>query len=104
MLGARSYGGPGRLGLRITDPLGHADGAYTLDVDEAGRATVVAGEPQDGPLLDLPVNALGSLYLGGASAVTLAAAGRLGERTPGDAVIADRLLRSPTTPALMTWF
>jgi predicted acetyltransferase len=103
-LGARSYGGPGRLGLRVTDPLGFADGAFTVDVDAAGRAAVVAGEPGDGPVLDVPIEALGSLYLGGASAVTLAAAGRLAESAPGDAAAADRLLRSSTPPALMTWF
>jgi len=103
-LSARTYGGAGRLGLRIADPLGHADGAFTIESDERGRAVVTAGEPADGPLLEVPIDALGSLYLGGASATVLAAAGRLRERTRGDAAIADRLLRSPVPPALMTWF
>ena len=103
-LAARSYGGPGRLGLRIADPLGHADGSVTIDADASGRAVVVAGESQEGPLLEVPVDVLGSLYLGGASAVTLAAAGRLRERAPGDAAIADRLLGATAPPALMTWF
>lgn len=103
-LAARSYGGAGRLGLRVADPLGHADGSITIDADASGRAVVVAGESEEGPLLEVTIDALGSLYLGGASAVTLAAAGRLRERTPGDAVLADRLLRAPVPPALMTWF
>lgn len=103
-LSARSYGGAGRLGLRIADPLGHAQGSVTIDADSDGRAVVVAGESEEGPLLDLPVDALGTLLLGGASAVVLAAAGRLRERAPGDAAVADRLLRSPVAPALMTWF
>lgn len=103
-LAARTYAGAGRLGLRISDPLGYADGAVTIDVDAHGHAVVTAGEPEEGPLLDLPVDVLGSLYLGGVSAATLAAAGRLGERTPGDAALADRLLRAPHAPALMTWF
>lgn len=102
--GARSYGGPGRLTLRSADPLGHADGAFVIDVDAAGLAVVEPGESEEGPLLDLPVDLLGSLLLGGASAVTLAAAGRLRERTLGDAATADRLLRSPRPPVLTTWF
>ncbi|RIX30600.1 GNAT family N-acetyltransferase [Amnibacterium setariae] len=106
-LAARSYAGPGRLALRVEDPLGHADGVFTIDVDADGRAVVAAGEPSEPegtPLLEVPVDVLGSLYFGGASAVALARAGRLAERTSGDAVLADRLLRSPVPPALMTWF
>jgi predicted acetyltransferase len=103
-LAARSYPGPGRLGLRVADPLGHADGTFTIDVDSAGTALVQEGEQADGPLLDVAVDVLGSLYLGGASAVSLLAAGRLTERTPGDAARADRLLRPATPPVLTTWF
>jgi predicted acetyltransferase len=103
-LGARSYGGAGTLGLRVADPLGHADGTFTITSGADGRAVVTAEEPAEGPLLEVPVDVLGSLYLGGASAVVLAAAGRRRERTPGDAVLADRLLRSPRAPFLSTWF
>lgn len=103
-LGARTYAGPGRLTLRVADPLGHADGAFTIDADASGAATVTRGEQEDGPLLEVPVDVLGSLWLGGASAVTLLAAGRLRERAPGDAALADRLLRPPVAPALTTWF
>jgi len=103
-LSARTYAGPGRLTLRVADPLGHADGAFTLAVDASGAATVTEGEAADGALLDVPVDVLGSLYLGGASAVALLAAGRLRERAPGDAALANRLLRPPTAPALTTWF
>jgi predicted acetyltransferase len=103
-LGARTYGGPGRLGLRVADPLGHAEGVFTIEAGEDGTAVVREGEPEDGPLLDVPVSVLGSLYLGGASAVAMLAAGGLTERTPGDAARADRLLRPPAPPALLTWF
>lgn len=103
-LAARSYSGAGRLALRVADPLGHAEGTFTIHSAADGRAVVTAGEPAEGPLLELPVDVLGTLVLGGASAVMLAAAGRLRERTSGDAVLADRLLRSPTPPVLTTWF
>jgi predicted acetyltransferase len=103
-LAARTYGGPGTLGLRVADPLGHADGPVTIAIDDDGHAVVTREEPAEGPLLEAPIDVLGSLYLGGVPAVALAAAGRLRERTPGDAVLADRLLRSPTPPTLTTWF
>jgi predicted acetyltransferase len=103
-LTARTYAGPGRLTLRVADPLGHADGTFAIAVDESGAATVERGEAEEGPLLEVPVDVLGSLYLGGASAAVLLAAGRLAERTPGDAALADRLLRPPVAPVLTTWF
>jgi predicted acetyltransferase len=101
---ARSYPAGGRLAFRVADPLSHADGSFSIEVDDGGRAVVAAGEPEEGPLLELPVDLLGALYLGGAPAVALAAAGRLRERTPGDAALADRLLRPATSPTLTTWF
>jgi predicted acetyltransferase len=54
--------------------------------------------------LALDVRALGSLYLGGVNAATLAAAGRITEQSPGAAVAADALLRSPIAPRLSIWF
>jgi predicted acetyltransferase len=103
-LGARRYGGAGRLSLRVTDPLGFADGAFTIETDAAGHAVVSVGEAVDGPLLEMPVDLLGSLLFGGVSAVTLADAGRITQRSAGDAASADRLLRSDRAPVLTTWF
>jgi hypothetical protein len=77
---------------------------FTIESGADGRAVATAVEQQEGPLLDVSVDVLGSLLLGGVSAVTLAAAGRAQERKPGDAVLADRLLRAPTAPVLTTWF
>ncbi|GAA4752125.1 GNAT family N-acetyltransferase [Amnibacterium soli] len=104
VLSARTYAGPGRLALRVADPLGHAEGAFTVAADASRAATVTPGEQEGVPLLEVPVDVLGSLYLGGASAVSLLRAGRLRERTPGDAALADRLLRPPMAPVLTTWF
>jgi predicted acetyltransferase len=103
-LSARTYGGAGRLSLRVTDPLGFADGGFTIEADAAGHAVVTPGEAADGPLLEMPVDLLGSLLFGGVSAATLAEAGRIGERSAGDAASADRLLRSERPPVLTTWF
>ena len=55
------------------------------------------GDPAD---VTLPVNALGSLYLGHDSARALAVAGRI----QGDVDALDRLFRTAVPPRLSTWF
>jgi hypothetical protein len=65
---------------------------------------VAQAEASTGPLIDLPVDLLAPLLFGGVSAATLAAAGRITERAPGDAATADGLLRSARQPVLTTWF
>lgn len=97
---ARTYRGPGRVVLHVTDDLGFADGTYAIDVDDAGRATVAVTDAV--PDASLTVNALGSLLLGGVSARTLVAAGAVS----GDADVdrLDELFRSPVEPFLSSWF
>ncbi|MFG6402321.1 GNAT family N-acetyltransferase [Microbacterium sp. P04] len=104
VLEARTYGAPGRLALRVHDPLGFADGSFTIEADAAGHPTVTLDETDDTPLLDVPVDLLASLVFGGVSALTLVDAGRVQERTPGDASAADRMLRAERAPVLTTWF
>ena len=104
VLSARTYGGAGSLTLRVRDPLGFADGVFSIETDAAGTARVTQAEASTGPLLDLPVDLLAPLLFGGVSAATLAAAGRITERAPGDAATADGLLRSARQPVLTTWF
>ena len=103
---ARGYSAAGSLAFEVTDPHGFADGTWLVEADAAGTATVRAVDeaPAGVPLLSLGVPELSSLYLGGVSAATLAAAGRVHERTPGDAVAADALLRSPVPPHLSVWY
>ncbi len=48
--------------------------------------------------LRLDVSALGSLYLGDASAVRLAALGRVTEERPGAAALADAVFRTARRP------
>jgi predicted acetyltransferase len=50
------------------------------------------------------VTDLGSLYLGGVSASTLAAAGRIEELTAGSLDVADRLFASRPAPLTVTGF
>ncbi|MEV7726668.1 GNAT family N-acetyltransferase [Streptomyces sp. NPDC087917] len=92
-LGARTYAVPGTLVLEVEDPGGPAGGRYLLD---AGAGTCArTEEPAD---LRLGVSELGSLYLGGESAVRLAALGRLTEERPGAVALADVVFRTARRP------
>ena len=64
---------PASFRLRVTDPLGFADGTWMLTVDPSGAAEVTASDGT--PDVTLTVNALSSIVLGGVRAATLRAAG-----------------------------
>ncbi|MER5810422.1 GNAT family N-acetyltransferase [Streptomyces sp. NPDC002033] len=92
-LGARTYAVPGVLVLEVADERGPAGGRYRLD---AGSGTCSrTREPAD---LRLDVSALGSLYLGEASALRLAALGRLTGERPGAVELADAVFRTARRP------
>jgi predicted acetyltransferase len=91
---ARTYAGPGRLVLDVTDRQGYAAGRWALQVDPSGTATVhPTTEDAD---LTLDAAALGTLYLGAEPATRLAAAALLTELRPGAAFALDRLLGTAT--------
>lgn len=100
-LEARSYAAPVRLVLEVHDELGFAGGRFAVDVAE-GSASVT--ESDAAASLALTVNELGALYLGGVSATTLVAAGRITELLPGAAAALDTAFRSPRVPWLSVWF
>lgn len=108
-LQARAYAGPASLVLTVDDPLGYAAGRFLLQVDEHGSASVSplddAADPADSGAAEvrLGVSTLGSLLLGGLSAVTLQRAGLLGG-DPEPVALLDRTFRSPTAPWLDVWF
>lgn len=100
-LEGRSWQCPGRLVLDIADELGLAGGRFALDVDDAGAARVTSTD--EPAAISLGIAALSSLLLGGASPITLAAAGRL----EGDAAAVERLhgmAVTPLPPCLSFWF
>jgi predicted acetyltransferase len=100
-LSARLYATEGRLVIEVTDPLGLTGGRFALDAGPTGATCAATGDPAD---LTLPVDTLGSLYLGGNSVVALARSGRLDEHTPGAAARADAIFHSAVTPWCSTWF
>ncbi|MFJ3926505.1 GNAT family N-acetyltransferase [Streptomyces sp. NPDC090022] len=95
-LGARTYEVPGTLVLEVTDRMGLADGRYRLAA--AADGTAVCERTEEPADLRLDVSELGSLYLGEASAVRLAALGRIAEERPGAVARADRMFRTARRP------
>lgn len=88
-----------------------SDGAIRLEVAGVGRFELEAAgggarcEPTPAAAdIELPASSLGSLYLGGVSAETLLAAGRLRELVPGAAARAAELFRAERVPWCSTEF
>jgi predicted acetyltransferase len=103
-LRARTYGAPLSLSIAVTDPYGFAAGKFALTIDGAGTAYVTTDTTRDAADLVMSVNDLGSLYLGGVSAVTLVRAGRVVSNSRGAAAAFDLAFRSKVAPWLSVWF
>ncbi|WP_428953848.1 GNAT family N-acetyltransferase [Streptomyces sp. cg35] len=94
-LEARSYEASGELVLEVRDRAGLAGGRFRLVAAPDGA---VCEPSAAAPHLTLDIGELGALWLGDASAVRLAALGRLTEEEAGAAAVADALLRTPRRP------
>lgn len=105
-LSARRYAAADSVLLRVSDPMGFAEGDWMLTSTPDGEATVTAhtGEPHGAAVVDLGVEALGALLLGGTSVEALRVAGRLAEGSPGSADRLAAVLRPARAPHLSTWF
>ncbi len=101
-LAARTYGSSDELIFEVLDPFRPASsGRYQVGAEAGGRAQVTMTEAR--PDLVVDVADLGSLYLGGVSATTLARAGRL--RAVDEVVArADRFLAAEHLPFCLTRF
>jgi predicted acetyltransferase len=81
VLAARTYARADRIVLRVEDKDGYASGTYALQVDHDGTAVCsLTLEPAE---VTLPVDRLGSIYLGGFTAARLGALGLIEEHSPG---------------------
>ncbi|MFW5472109.1 GNAT family N-acetyltransferase [Knoellia sp. CPCC 206450] len=78
-LAARPWFADDVLTLRVHDPLGHADGHFTLGTADGRVHVTPAGESEADvePDVELDVETLGALYLGGVRVPSLVDAGRL---------------------------
>jgi len=102
-LSARRYARALDLVLRMEDPLGFADGAWSVRIDADGAA-VVGPAPEDRTAdLEMTVGALGSLLLGGVRVRDLAAAGLVRGPRDGQAAL-DAAFTAETTPLLDIWY
>ncbi|AIY00373.1 hypothetical protein ART_0774 [Arthrobacter sp. PAMC 25486] len=104
-LAARAYAADGSVTLHVGDPLGHASGIFRITVVH-GKATVTRC-PEDGSVpfgLSMGVSELSSLYLGGVSARTLQAAGRVREEEQGAVAEFDTLFATKESPHCLTSF
>jgi predicted acetyltransferase len=102
-LEARHYPADGRLVLEVQDPLGLTAGTFALDVD-AGQAAVECLPEGARADLSLDISALSSIYLGAVCPVTLTAAGRVGENTPGSSLKARHLFAVERSTHCLTHF
>ena len=103
-LEARSYPAPGRLVLEVRDRLGLAEGTWVLESDGGAAAAVVDSDAGLAPDLSLDAADLASIYLGAVSPVTLAAAGRIHENTPGAAFKAQQMFAVERSAHCLTHF
>jgi predicted acetyltransferase len=101
MLSARRYQTCGMLVLEVVDAAGLSNGRFAIDGGPDGATCGPTGASAE---LTLGVAALGSIYLGGHSVRTLAAAGLIDEHEPGAVARADAMFRSPIAPWCSTWF
>lgn len=94
-LSARRYGTSDRLVVEVDDPQGFANGRFALD---AGPDGAVCERSTDDADLVVPVDTLGSAYLGGVSWGRLAAAGWVHERREGAVARASAMFTTPRAP------
>jgi predicted acetyltransferase len=99
-LAARRYASAGRLVLAVDDTfLPENTGTYTLACWHDGAECQHASDGADAAVdLALGVADLGTAFLGGARFSTLAAAGRVEERSPGALARADALFATEAVP------
>jgi predicted acetyltransferase len=100
-LSARRYPTEGRLVLEVVDRLGLAGGRFALEGGPDGATC----SPTDATAeLTLPVESLGSVFMGGMSMRALAYAGRIDEHTSGALERGEAMFHSGITPWCSTWF
>lgn len=102
-LTARRYSADGTLIFEVSDTLGFASGTFRLEVRD-GDASLTDASTDQAPDLTLDVAELGSIYLGAVCPVTLTAAGRIRENTPGAALKARQMFAVERSAHCMTHF
>ena len=101
-MSARTYAVDDRVVFELTDPFRpENNGHWAVDGSSDGAT---CGRTDDDADLALTAPDLGALYLGGVTATTLAAAGRVHEHTAGAVARADRFFGAHPLPWCSTHF
>jgi predicted acetyltransferase len=100
-LSGRRYPVEDHLVIEVVDPLGHASGCYALDGGPDGAKCSRSDEAAD---LTMPVDAMGTIYVGGVSPYALALAGRVDEHRDGALAKAALMFSSYRHPWCSTRF
>ncbi len=100
-LSARRYLVEGRVVMEVKDELGFATGRYVLEGGPDGASCTRTSESAE---LSLPVDTVGSVFLGGMPLRCLAEAGRVDEHRHSALDRADLMFRSAIIPWCSTWF
>lgn len=103
-LEGRAWGADGEFSLTLTDPLGIAQGVFTVSVS-GGVAQVSSTESATTPQhFTMDVETLGALYLGDISVLTMADAGRITADEDADWTGFSATFDLPTRPFCATHF
>jgi predicted acetyltransferase len=100
-LAGRRYAVERRLVIEVADQLGFAAGRYVVEGGPDGAQCARTDATAD---LTMPVEVLGSIYLGGASVYALAEADRIDEHRAGALAEAAAMFGSYRPPWCNTWF
>jgi predicted acetyltransferase len=98
---SRAYAGALDLVIGVSDPLGFADGAWHVRIDQSGEATVARTDAEAD--VRMPVGSLASILLGGVRATELATAG-LVDGAPHHLGTIDSVFAAEATPLLDIWY
>lgn len=85
----------GSVVLEVTDPLGHVDGTWSIELGPDGGA---AARSDETPEVRVTASALGAAYLGGQTLLRLADGGQVEELQPGALAVASALLHTAVAP------
>ncbi|AWW43559.1 GNAT family N-acetyltransferase [Streptomyces cadmiisoli] len=98
VLSVRNYAASGSIAISVRDSLGYCSGCWLLTVDESGKVTVTPTSQMGD--VELDVDSLSSLYMGGNNAITLRKAGAIRENRPGASEMLQEMFRVHEAP----WF